>query len=322
MASEALLHHDRLHEDDSKVWLLSLLASLLLYFLLVHWGARVWEEWRRLDASTAVVRQTIKVSSTSQEVIQKIQEIEVRRKEREAEAQKQQEIVQIKDVQFKGKADGAQITKNTPDKVEKNKAVKKNISNRSQAENFNIPLSDLLARSKSATKKSAAGVAQSATPSRAFNLSSIDVTEKTQVQSKILVADRLSGSTYEGGLVEHTNGPKGLIYKPTKDEMSISEGLPLELIQMVVEENEIQLRYCYEIQLLKSPNLEGAVNSAWKINAEGAVESVQLSSAIFDSTGLFSCLENKMKAWKFPKPKGGVSVLVNYPMRFSKQEVL
>ncbi len=264
-------------------------------------------------------KREVRVQTAAQEVVKQIQMIEIKKKEL---LQRELASVQLKEAAFKAKNKKRAVTKNTPKEIQKNKMVTRDVSNRAQEEKFNLPLADLLAKSQALASKSAPGVAQSRTASKAFNLNSVAIADKTEVSSDLLVADRLSGATYDGGLVGHANGPKGLIFRPAQDELQISEGLPLELIQMVVEENEVQLRYCYEIQLLKSSQLEGEVGSEWVISADGGVEAVQFSSPAFQETGLFSCLEKKMKAWKFPKPKGGVSVSVKYPMRFLKKEVL
>jgi hypothetical protein len=315
----AVIQNHQLYEDDSRVWILSLLISLLLYVLLGLFGTSAWKTWKQIPSSTVSIQREVKVQTAAQDVVKQIQMIEIKKREIQ-----RQEIAaaQLKEAALKSKNQKRSVTKNTAQEIQKNKLVKKDISSRSQNEKFNIPLADLLARSQALANKPVAGVAQATGASKAFNLTSVAIGEKAEVSSDLLVADRLSGSTYEGGLVAHAQGPQGLIFRPARDELEISEGLPLELIQMVVEENEIQLRYCYEIQLLKSPSLEGEVGSEWKITAEGSIESVHFSSTQFEETGLFSCLEKKMKAWKFPKPKGGVSVSVKYPMRFLKKEVL
>ncbi len=317
--SVAVIQSHQLHEDDSRVWILSLLISLLVYVLLGVFGASAWKAWKQIPAPTVSMKREVSVQTAAQEVVKQIQMIQIKKKE----IQKQEiASAQLKEAALKSKKQKRVVTKNTLQEVQKNKLVSKDISNRSQTEKLNLPLADLLARSQALAKKSAPGVAQSAGTSKGFNLTSVAISDKSEVSSDLLVADRLSGATYDGGLVAHAQGPQGLVFRPAQDELEISEGLPLELIQMVVEENEIQLRYCYEIQLLKAPNLEGEVGSQWSITAEGGVESVQFASTVFEETGLFSCLEKKMRAWKFPKPKGGVSVSVKYPMRFLKKEVL
>jgi len=314
------VREDYARDDDSITWVLSIFICLLLYLLVFVVGHWAWSQWNSLDSAAPKSRQPIALTTAAPEVIKQIQEIEVKKRQREIALEK--EALALQDALKNSKDGKKSVNKITEKSVEKNKLVKKDLSTRSQAERFELPLGDLLAKSKALAQRSSVGLSQSTTQAKAFNFKAVAVDEKTEVVAKTLVADRLSGATYEGGLLSHAKGPEGLIFKPIEEEVRISEGLPLELIQMVVEENQIQLRYCYEIQLLKAPDLQGEVKSEWQISPEGVISQIQLASSVFEGSDFFSCLEKKMKSWKFPKPKGGVNVMVKYPMRFSKKEVM
>ena len=315
-----IIREDYARDDDSITWVLSLFLCLLLYLLVFVVGQWAWTQWNSLESAAVESRKPIALTTAAPEIIKQIQEIEVRKRERDVALG--EEALTLQDALGDSKDGKKSVNKITEKSVEKNKLVKQDVSTRSQAEKFQLPLGDLLAKSKALAQRSSVGVSQSKTQAKAFNFKAVAVDERTEVVAKTLVADRLSGATYEGGLLSHAKGPEGLIFKPIVEEVRISEGLPLELIQMVVEENQIQLRYCYEIQLLKSPDLQGEVNSEWQISPEGVIAQLQLASSVFEGSEFFSCLEKKMKSWKFPKPKGGVNVMVKYPMRFSKKEVM
>lgn len=115
---------------------------------------------------------------------------------------------------------------------------------------------------------------------------------------------------------------EGLILKPVKKDFEIRGGLSSEVIWGIVNEHQIELRYCYEIQLLKAPQLEGDLMTIWTIDSEGRMASIAYESESLGSTDLIPCIDSKMKNWKFPKPEGGGLVNVRYPFKFNRSNHL
>jgi tetratricopeptide (TPR) repeat protein len=98
-----------------------------------------------------------------------------------------------------------------------------------------------------------------------------------------------------------------------------------EAVRQVVREHLMELRDCYEAELVRSraadsgtdPN--GKVEIRWTI-ADGAVTSVELVSATPGiDKHLSGCVANAIRGWRFPIPQGGTTV-VTYPFTFKKPE--
>ncbi len=92
------------------------------------------------------------------------------------------------------------------------------------------------------------------------------------------------------------------------------------LVKNVVEQNRYALQLCYEKMLrsLSSSRLEkkGHMEWRWRINTNGAISDLNLLSTSFDDEQMVECIKQKIRAWKFPKPKRG-SVEIVYPFSFA-----
>jgi hypothetical protein len=115
----------------------------------------------------------------------------------------------------------------------------------------------------------------------------------------------------------------GGLGKKTERGVSISRGNPVimgsldkEIIRRIVREHASQIRYCYEKELVRSPGLSGKVTMRWVINAEGAVTQSKAAASSLRNKSVEGCLAQKIRTWRFPKPKGGGIVIVNYPFVF------
>ena len=107
--------------------------------------------------------------------------------------------------------------------------------------------------------------------------------------------------------------------------MTISQGKPVilgsldkEIIRRVVREHMAQIRYCYEKELNRTPGLKGKVVQKWVISASGSVQSATVAQTTMKNRAVESCMSRKIRSWKFPKPKGGGIVIVNYPFIFKQ----
>lgn len=85
--------------------------------------------------------------------------------------------------------------------------------------------------------------------------------------------------------------------------------LDKELIRRVVKEHESQIRYCYERALQETPGLAGKVSVRWVIDTQGRVTE---ASARGVAGEVEECIEERVRRWHFPLPKGG-GVVVQYP---------
>lgn len=96
-------------------------------------------------------------------------------------------------------------------------------------------------------------------------------------------------------------------------EATVATGLDRDQIAAVINRNLGQVRFCYEQGLQGDPNLNGRVAVAFTIGANGAVKTAAVDSSSLNSKMIEDCIVLRLKSWKFPLPQGGVDVGVTYP---------
>ncbi len=97
----------------------------------------------------------------------------------------------------------------------------------------------------------------------------------------------------------------------------VSGGLTTQEVQAVIRANLNQIRHCYEQLLQRSPNANGKIKVAFTIGADGRVASSNIQSDTIGDAVMAGCVSGHVSRWKFPNPRGGVSVNVNYPFVFN-----
>ncbi len=110
---------------------------------------------------------------------------------------------------------------------------------------------------------------------------------------------------------------KGRTPKTVSGKPEVMGSLDKEIIRRVVRLHRNEIRYCYEKQLQKDPELAGSITVKFVIARTGAVTSAVVSSSDLKNSAVEQCLTRKIRRWSFPEPKGGGVVIVNYPFKFS-----
>lgn len=138
-----------------------------------------------------------------------------------------------------------------------------------------------------------------------------------------------SGGTIDGIGDIGTHGPgygsEGGDFGPKKDGGSIrTQGDPIVIgalgkaeIDAVIKRHLSSIRYCYERQLSRAPDLAGKVSIKFVISKSGAVSRAVIDSSTVNDEALESCLQSRFLRMQFPEPKGGGIVIVNYPFLFA-----
>lgn len=113
--------------------------------------------------------------------------------------------------------------------------------------------------------------------------------------------------------------------KPAEKKVSVATGTPIvkgqlskALIDQEVRRHRAQIRFCYEKQLTRLPNLAGKVTLSWIITMDGSVTKGRVKSSSLKNNDVESCMLRSLSGWRFPKPQGGV-VAVDYPFMFGSQ---
>ena len=140
----------------------------------------------------------------------------------------------------------------------------------------------------------------------------------------------LSGTGRTGTEVESIGlgslGKAGTAGEPAKAKTKIVPGKPVvkgsldkEIIRRVVRQHRNEIRYCYEKQLQKKPDLAGKVVVKFVVSATGKVQSAVVAETTLKDEAVEGCVTKRVRRWTFPEPKGGGIVVVKYPFLFSSK---
>ena len=121
-----------------------------------------------------------------------------------------------------------------------------------------------------------------------------------------------------GGLGGYGNaavsgGTGGALNIPLANDVLMEGGLSQSVIQATIAKYLAQIRACYEMGLRKNPGLSGTVSTRFEIGATGSMNYSKVTRSSLGDTRVEECMMRRMRSWRFPKPKGGVKVRVNYP---------
>lgn len=124
-----------------------------------------------------------------------------------------------------------------------------------------------------------------------------------------------------GRTTKSSLGPRGKasldFFRDAKQSKVEGGSLSKEDIDRVVRANKGGIRYCYEKELVRQPDLAGRVELSWTIGTDGKVEKAKALTSTLKSAAVEGCLSRVVLRWKFPAPKGG-KVRVVYPFTFGR----
>ena len=108
-----------------------------------------------------------------------------------------------------------------------------------------------------------------------------------------------------------------VVGQPRLSQVKGTGELSKDEIQRVITSHVGEIQYCYEKQLRQNTGLAGRVVLEWVVTATGAVSVVKVSTSSLSSTEATNCMMDKVKKWKFPKPRGTGGVTIVYPFVFN-----
>jgi hypothetical protein len=115
------------------------------------------------------------------------------------------------------------------------------------------------------------------------------------------------------------HGPGGLTRPPhqvhivIKEDPKIRGGLDKEIVRRVIRQHLNEVKYCYEQQLPRHPDLAGRMSVQFTIAPAGNVMASLLQSSSLANVAVESCVVQAVKRWQFPQPPGAGFVMVSYP---------
>ncbi|MFT7519771.1 MAG: hypothetical protein ACI9MC_001915, partial [Kiritimatiellia bacterium] len=93
--------------------------------------------------------------------------------------------------------------------------------------------------------------------------------------------------------------------------------LDRSLIDAVIKRHMNQIRYCYQRELTKNPNVKGKLVVKFVIAKDGSVSNANIKSSSMKNGSVENCVVGRFMRMQFPKPKGGGIVIVSYPFIFT-----
>ncbi len=100
----------------------------------------------------------------------------------------------------------------------------------------------------------------------------------------------------------------------------IMGSLSMEIIRRVIQSHRDQIAYCYSQELTRNPNLNGKISIKFTISEKGYVTQASVAGTTMNNASVERCICQKILTWKFPEPKGGGIVIVNYPFIFKPND--
>lgn len=129
-----------------------------------------------------------------------------------------------------------------------------------------------------------------------------------------------AGGLGGAGMGKSFGGEKGKgrasVSVPAEDPV-VSGGLTSQEILAVIRANLNQIRHCYEQLLQRSPSANGKVGVMFIVGNDGRVTSAVIKDSTISDAMMQGCVTGRIARWKFPEPRGGQPVTVNYPFVFN-----
>jgi TonB family protein len=121
-----------------------------------------------------------------------------------------------------------------------------------------------------------------------------------------------SGAGYGRG-VGRLRGRRGRAPRIIAGRAEVRGSLDREIIRRIIRRHINEVKYCYQRELARSPNLTGRVTIRFVIAASGQVVQSSVASSTLGNASVERCISSAVRRWLFPKPRGGGVVIVSYP---------
>lgn len=108
---------------------------------------------------------------------------------------------------------------------------------------------------------------------------------------------------------------------PTDEGCAGSKGgLDKDVIMSVIRAHMMEVRYCYNLEMAAGKRSAGTVRTSFVIAASGAVRSAQAEVTGEELGWVGQCVIEQIRTWRFPPPKCGGDVTVDFPFIFKIKE--
>lgn len=121
---------------------------------------------------------------------------------------------------------------------------------------------------------------------------------------------------------------RGVAKAPTYEELSVASGVDSNrvLVLRTIRQRTPGLRHIYNKHLKRNPSFSGTIVFRLNINADGAVQKVQIDSTTTGNTDFDEEVQKAVGRWNFQNMNSGVvaklntDVVATFPIRFYEDE--
>ncbi len=125
--------------------------------------------------------------------------------------------------------------------------------------------------------------------------------------AKVVRSAARNSSERDDGLLALIKAVDGRIAAPI-------EPVAQELVDQVIRRHMNQVRYCYQRELIKMPEIAGRVEIEFVIAPDGSVHAAKTAKTTLDNTAVEACVVSRFMRMQFPP--SGLSSTVSYPFTF------
>jgi TonB family protein len=113
---------------------------------------------------------------------------------------------------------------------------------------------------------------------------------------------------------------RGVAKTPTFEELSVASGVDSNrvLVLRTIRQRTPGLRHIYNKHLKRNPSFSGTIVFRLNINADGAVQKVQIDSTTTGNTDFDAEVQKAVGRWNFPKKNS--DEVATFPVRFYEDE--
>jgi hypothetical protein len=92
-------------------------------------------------------------------------------------------------------------------------------------------------------------------------------------------------------------------------------GLSKDQVMRVVRSHQAAIKYCFDKEFQRNPHLNGRIDLAWVIHANGTVDRARVARTAMNNEAVEGCMLRTLKGWQFPKADAD-TIVQTFPFFF------
>ena len=113
---------------------------------------------------------------------------------------------------------------------------------------------------------------------------------------------------------------EGVLQIQNIDLKSKDKIITMEMVKYIIESRKDRIRYCYERQLITSPNISGQIKVSWTISSQGQPISPKIEQSTIKNAKIEGCVARVIKRLIFPRPNSSMNIPVSVVFDFKSKD--